>query len=391
MKRRILRSFCLIFPGSNSTTNEGQLESSNRSRSSDMVDGNRPKTPSFGENRPKTPTRTQEAMADNKTKPAFTTRPPLSEVQNQLPAEAHVPRKEYIPNDNKSQESNDRDVELDHSRTEFYNTSGNYDYNSRPPPGPQRFDQSRHDMNQRSDFKYRNDTRQDNAYPRSNTIHNYYDRDPRYDYGRGEVKPGQFRSRTPGPELMSRGHGPDYKDMLSRPKTPTAHDMRSKTPLPGQTFGQMPGGNPEFVSGNRYQNSYGHNGTVRQPYSERSWNSIPEHSMSPNIARRNESMFERSYAGNPLHPQGSPRTSGRHARQSTSFETEEPTPSKLMYVPRRPAHLNHSLGSQSPRPPRYTETNESVCFVEMTVVLQRQDNGFGFRIIGGTEEGSQVG
>ena len=29
-------------------------------------------------------------------------------------------------------------------------------------------------------------------------------------------------------------------------------------------------------------------------------------------------------------------------------------------------------------------------FVELTVTLQRHDSGFGFRIVGGTEEGSQV-
>ena len=29
-------------------------------------------------------------------------------------------------------------------------------------------------------------------------------------------------------------------------------------------------------------------------------------------------------------------------------------------------------------------------FIEMTVTLLRQDTGFGFRIVGGTEEGSQV-
>lgn len=48
------------------------------------------------------------------------------------------------------------------------------------------------------------------------------------------------------------------------------------------------------------------------------------------------------------------------------------------------------------RYPQYT--NELVCpmvpdieWIETLVTLVRQDTGFGFRIVGGTEEGSQVG
>ena len=46
---------------------------------------------------------------------------------------------------------------------------------------------------------------------------------------------------------------------------------------------------------------------------------------------------------------------------------------------------NQAVSSQpAPRPYNPTE------WVEMTVTLLRQDSGFGFRIVGGTEEGSQV-
>jgi len=31
------------------------------------------------------------------------------------------------------------------------------------------------------------------------------------------------------------------------------------------------------------------------------------------------------------------------------------------------------------------------CSIDLTVALRRQESGFGFRIVGGTEEGSQVG
>ena len=51
----------------------------------------------------------------------------------------------------------------------------------------------------------------------------------------------------------------------------------------------------------------------------------------------------------------------------------------------RPGGGPQAVSSQpAPRPYNPTE------WVEMTVTLLRQDSGFGFRIVGGTEEGSQV-
>ena len=42
------------------------------------------------------------------------------------------------------------------------------------------------------------------------------------------------------------------------------------------------------------------------------------------------------------------------------------------------------------RPPGPRQPYNPTEWVEMTVTLLRQDSGFGFRIVGGTEEGSQV-
>ena len=60
----------------------------------------------------------------------------------------------------------------------------------------------------------------------------------------------------------------------------------------------------------------------------------------------------------------------RGRKESTSFEASEPVPTNIRW----------------PRPERRPWED----MVEITVTLLRHDSGFGFRIVGGTEEGSQV-
>lgn len=69
-------------------------------------------------------------------------------------------------------------------------------------------------------------------------------------------------------------------------------------------------------------------------------------------------------------------------KESTSFEYEHPAP---VSMPRFP----DGRYSVNPRVPP-TGPNGSLGFMEFTVSLKRQETGFGFRIVGGTEEGSQV-
>ena len=69
-------------------------------------------------------------------------------------------------------------------------------------------------------------------------------------------------------------------------------------------------------------------------------------------------------------------------KESTSFEHSEPLPGGLTRWPRperrsNPAHLA-------------ANSTANTEWAEMTVTLHRQDSGFGFRIVGGTEESSQV-
>ena len=85
-------------------------------------------------------------------------------------------------------------------------------------------------------------------------------------------------------------------------------------------------------------------------------------------------------------PRGNPntfQTSGPLGRkESTSFEHSEPLPGGLTRWPRPERRPNNS------HQPQNSIVNTE--WVEMSVALQRQDSGFGFRIVGGTEESSQV-
>ena len=69
-------------------------------------------------------------------------------------------------------------------------------------------------------------------------------------------------------------------------------------------------------------------------------------------------------------------------KESTSFEHSEPLPGGLTRWPRPERRSNTT----------HPNTNSMISteWVEMSVPLQRQDSGFGFRIVGGTEESSQV-
>ncbi|XP_026277849.2 membrane-associated guanylate kinase, WW and PDZ domain-containing protein 1 isoform X2 [Frankliniella occidentalis] len=70
-------------------------------------------------------------------------------------------------------------------------------------------------------------------------------------------------------------------------------------------------------------------------------------------------------------------------KESTSFEHEQPLSSLVSRYPRDPRWIG--LG-----PARVYPAEPGFDWVETLVTLQRQETGFGFRIVGGTEEGSQV-
>lgn len=73
-----------------------------------------------------------------------------------------------------------------------------------------------------------------------------------------------------------------------------------------------------------------------------------------------------------------------YRKHGTSFEHEQPVPYSSN------DYSGGDLKSGSKISSKEDGRNNGQNFQEMTVTLQRQESGFGFRIIGGTEEGSQV-
>ncbi|XP_052260917.1 membrane-associated guanylate kinase, WW and PDZ domain-containing protein 2-like isoform X4 [Dreissena polymorpha] len=291
---------------------------------------NGPKTPL--EPRPKTPTRLAFQGGNN------------SRANITTPNSAHLARRDFPE-----------------TSRDFSQNDDSFNATTRPPQGPRsdHFNTSRG----RSNFN----------------MPNFNDRDP---YGRTDtVRPGQFRSRTPGPEMMQRSAFPDYRTDPNRPKTPTASDMRSKTPIPG-LYGQAPGGNPDYAR----NNVWGTNGVPYRnfdPNSRTRGSGIPDNSFTPNMQRRDPTELMR------MNSVGA----GRLPQQSTSFDSEDPFQGNMSRVPRHPPYQNSSFGgAQSPRPFRYPgSVEDNAKYIEMNVTLQRQESGFGFRVIGGTEDRTQVG
>lgn len=73
-----------------------------------------------------------------------------------------------------------------------------------------------------------------------------------------------------------------------------------------------------------------------------------------------------------------------HNKHGTSFEHEIPVPYSSN------EYSNSDAKSLPKTPVKEDNKNQGLTFQEMTVTLHRLENGFGFRIVGGTEEGSQV-
>jgi len=117
-------------------------------------------------------------------------------------------------------------------------------------------------------------------------------------------------------------------------------------PSPGKTY-QQNGGQPQYSNYNGFGNYEG------QPAG------VPGYGFSP-----------AGYRAGSL-PRGSSVSSNSGRKESTSFEHSEPLPGNL---------------TRWPRP----ERRPGADCIELTVTLHRHDSGFGFRIVGGTEEGSQV-
>ena len=308
--------------------------------------------------RSKTPTQEYVDGLDNHQRTRAKT--PTDGRERMLGLDGH--RRDYIP---PGYEAN--------SRPGYYNPYGSpQDYNSR-------------DNDYRGDLHAFSPTRRD--YP------GLFDRD----FGRSDGEPRkEMRSRTPGPEFM---RGTNAEDAYLRART----EMRSKTPT-HEVHYQQPhniSGTPDFIPASRYHvpssPSTSRHGDRGRPFPGPDLMSPPNNGQpSPSQLRLNSSQ---TYAGNlnyashdrglPYNLQSPTDERGRPRKQSTSFENEEPVPSNLTRLPRgdrwTDSPSNSLNRSRSP-----TQFKENGPYTELTVFLKRQENGFGFRIIGGTEEGSQV-
>jgi C-terminal processing protease CtpA/Prc len=197
-----------------------------------------------------------------------------------------------------------------------------------------------------------------------NSSNNYYNALPEqvsamnmgYSYqNRNAVMTSDYqRSRSPGRELDmgNNGYLPQQQQQAVYDNYYSQHDPQTMYGYGdysgGQNYGMLP-------SPANYGGYHPHNG-----YSEELGYGYTQ-GYSP-------SQYQRSSSGSL--PRGSSMASGR--KESTSFEHSEPLPGNLT------------------RWPRSERRGQPAEYLEMTVTLHRQDTGFGFRIVGGTEEGSQV-
>ena len=197
----------------------------------------------------------------------------------------------------------------------------------------------------------------------------------RSDGGRGESS-SRFRSRTPGPDFM-RARERDDEQYFGQSQQQRGRDTaRSKTPT-SELFKKQTsvGGTPDFIPASRYQSpprsSQQHGGVNNRLHSSADYTDsrIP--------------TSQQSYAANSTQYGDGSRPVLR--KQSTSFEYVDPRPSNLTRIP----YVDTTPGAVDALNRSHTSPDDDR-YVEMTVVLQRQESGFGFRIIGGTEEGSQV-
>ena len=193
------------------------------------------------------------------------------------------------------------------------------------------------------------------------------------------------RSRTPGPEFLRKSSGDNE---LAEERD---YKLRSKTPTPQR---QNSGGSsatnitPNFVPASEYQTMLrsqrldSQRPQIQSPITDKTGFShgvpsgrklpeIPSLPMSINPAPSNYSSLSGSVSS------FSPRTNNglgdEEYLRKNSYGNDE-SPGRTSVVQRGP-----SSSVQDGRP-----------FIEKTIILKRHEKGFGFKIIGGTEEGSQV-
>ncbi|KAF4528667.1 hypothetical protein B566_EDAN017808 [Ephemera danica] len=161
------------------------------------------------------------------------------------------------------------------------------------------------------------------------------------------------QSRSPAQEL-------DYPDNMSHTYQQGGTDNRSPS---GDYFGQYMSQNYYNGYGSPYDNSYSYKETLPKDCSFLQASGLPVGPMPPS-----------NYGYD---------SQGRR-KEGTSFEHEQPHPSVVTRLNRDPRW--YAMGPTV----RVYSAGPGMEWVETVATLIRQETGFGFRIVGGTEEGSQV-
>ncbi|KAF0314317.1 Membrane-associated guanylate kinase, WW and PDZ domain-containing protein 2 [Amphibalanus amphitrite] len=185
--------------------------------------------------------------------------------------------------------------------------------------------------------------------------------DPRYgDYGADHTGFGYGRPNGPGPP----GPGPGRADLsaqfgrLGLHSSYDERDLESRgyPPEPARQYGGAP-----FAPEGYYSQQ-----PAPRPADAGSFDHYPP---GDQYGGYGQYGGHGAVPGGPGSDQAGSDRGARGRKQSTSFEHEQPAPSSV------------------PRGPRPAGPQQ---YLEMAVTLMRHQSGFGFRIVGGTEEGSQV-
>jgi len=199
--------------------------------------------------------------------------------------------------------------------------------------------------------------------------------------------PTRVRSKTPGPEFM-RGVRSDAFDrdpdaFMPQQALETRREVRSKTPtqeVPRARFTSRSrpavSGTPDFIPASQYMPEPSHAEDMMTSYPTQPFSSRA-HSSASSLASGDANLYGGQFAD---------RTSIPPFRRSAP---QMNIPLTADNAGRMPLGVG-SWTTSSPASVASSRVNLDEQCYEMPVYLQRLQTGFGFRIIGGTEEGSQV-
>lgn len=230
------------------------------------------------------------------------------------------------------------------------------------------------------------DMNKPSEFPSSNQTSDVLDNRPNSQYGYSQSKlppPVPPHSRTNfndsyDDNVFTHGSGNHSWTNKGAPDSASARDYGMDW-----NSGVYSQGHPNDSSYRR-TNSMRSNGPYNQP---------PMHYGPSDTLSHHEPTY-RTLSASSINPSGHSPSSSHYdsltrRKRSTSFEHEHPSPVGAMNKGENMYSVN-SMYSQPGTVLRAPALGRVPEYIDMTVTLLRQESGFGFRIVGGTEEGSQV-